>query len=383
MTVAPTLADSSGASIGFVWEGLPMYAAREINALARFDNLVVTVVGSRPPFPTGAIDRACRFPIHWHDGSASPPSWRDMATRLPDIVFTSGWAFPLCNTLAAEARSQGSKIVCMADNRLRHTLRQWLGAVRFRLGLRRRFDRFFVPGKGARSLMRFFGVPDTHVREGLYGADAALFKANMAALQRPKTILYVGQMIERKGVDVLLQGFHDSGLQSLGWRLRCIGDGPLSTQAAATPGCDHLPFCDADEVARHLADARLFILPSRNDNWGVALHEAALSGCVLAASSTVGATCELMPSESPLKFTPGSATAIRDALRYASALSDEASDAISEATHARAGDFGPARLAREVAGFVADLTGVRLTGGVALEGGQACDRAANGAISKA
>jgi len=210
-----------------------------------------------------------------------------------------------------------------------------------------------------------------------------LFKATTAASQRPKTILFVGQMIERKGVDVLLRGFQDSRLASQGWRLRCIGDGPLSKQAAATPGCDHLPFCDADDVARHLANARLFVLPSRNDNWGVALHEAALSGCMLSASSTVGATSELMPKDSPLKFTPGSATAMRDALLYASSLPDEAIDAISEATHARAGDFGPTRFVREVAGFVADLTGVRLTGGVGLDAGQACDRAANAAISKA
>ena len=372
----------SGISIGFVWEGLPMYAAREIRALAVFENLAVTVVGSRPPFPVAEIDRTSPFPIHWYDGVIDTPSWSEITPRTPDIVFSSGWAFPLCKRLAAEAKQQGRAVVCMADNRRRHTARQFLGAVRFRLGLRRRFDRFFVPGQGGRRLMRFFGVPDGHVREGLYGADPALFNATTAASSRSKTILFVGQMIDRKGVDVLLEGFRDSELESQGWRLRCIGDGPLAAQAAATPGCDHLPFCDADEVARHLADARLFILPSRNDNWGVALHEAALSGCVLAASSTVGATCELMPAESPLKFTPGSATAVRDALRYASALSDEAIDAISEATHARAGDFGPTRFAREVAGFVADLTGVRLTGGVGLEAGQVCDRAANAAISK-
>jgi glycosyltransferase involved in cell wall biosynthesis len=131
-------------------------------------------------------------------------------------------------------------------------------------------------------------------------------------------------------------------------------------------------------VAGHLADARLFILPSRNDNWGVALHEAALSRCLLAASSTVGATSELMPEDSPLKFAPGSAVAIRDALKHASGLTDEVTDSLADAAHARAGNFGPARFARELAGFVADLTGVRLTTGRSPEVGQARDGAAIG-----
>jgi glycosyltransferase involved in cell wall biosynthesis len=152
----------------------------------------------------------------------------------------------------------------------------------------------------------------------------------------------------------------------------------LASLAAATPGCEHLPFCDAAEVARHLADARLFILPSRNDNWGVALHEAALSRCLLAASSTVGATSELLPEDSPLKFSPGSAAAIRDALKHASTLSDKATDTLADAAHARAHDFGPARFAREVAGFVEDLTGVRLSAGRSSEVSQARDVAAMG-----
>lgn len=373
---------SSGVSVGFVWEGLPMYAAREIRALAAFGNLAVTVVGSRPPFPVAEIDRTSPFPIHWYDGANDVPSWADITPRTPDIVFSSGWAFPLCTRLAEEARHHGRAVVCMADNRRRHTVRQALGAVRFRLGLRRRYDRFFVPGQGGRSLMRFFGVPDRHVREGLYGADAALFNAMTPASRRPKTILFVGQMIERKGVDVLLEGFRASGLQSQGWRLRCIGDGPLSMQATATPGCEHLPFRDAAEVARQLADARLFILPSRNDNWGVALHEAALSRCLLAASSTVGATSELMPDDSPLKFAPGSAVAIRDALRHASTLPDESIDGLADAAHGRAGNFGPARFASEVAGFVADLTGVTLTTGRSVEVGQTRDVAAVGGTSR-
>ena len=370
---------SPAVSIGFVWEGLPMYAAREIRALTAFENLSVTVVGSRPPFPTAEIDATSPFPIHWYDSATAQPSWANIVPRTPDIVFSSGWAFPVCKRLAAEAKQQGRAVVCMSDNRLRQTFRQFLGAVRFRLGLRGRFDRFFVPGQGGRSLMRFFGVPDGHVREGLYGADPALFNATTAASRRSKTILFVGQMIERKGVDVLLEGFRTSRLESLGWRLRCIGNGPLATLAAATPGCEHLPFCDAAEVARHLADARLFILPSRNDNWGVALHEAALSRCLLAATSTVGATSELMPETSPLKFAPGSAAAICDALKHASTLSDEATDALADAAHARAHDFGPARFAREVAGFVEDLTGVRLMTGRSLEVGQARDAAPMGA----
>ncbi|MFM7291817.1 MAG: glycosyltransferase family 4 protein [Planctomycetia bacterium] len=361
----PTQETKSGprVSVAFAWQGLPMYAARQIRALEMFENLSVTVVGTRPPFPTAEIEAALSQPIHWFDGGTARASWNALLPRAPDIVFSTGWAFPLCKALAVEAKQQGRPVICMVDNRRRNTLRQCVGAIRFRLGMRRRFDRFFVPGTGARRLMRFFGVPDSHVREGLYGADPALFSAATPASRRPKTILFVGQMIERKGVDVLLDGFRRSGLHHEGWRLCCIGDGPLAKTAESAPGCRHVPFSDAVEVSRRLADARVFILPSRDDNWGVSLHEAALSRCLLAASTTVGATLELMPGDSPLKFEPGNAQAICDALRHAAALGPDAIDANADAAHERARHFGPARFAREVAGFVQELTGVTLLGG--------------------
>ena len=61
-----------------------------------------------------------------------------------------------------------------------------------------------------------------------------------------------------------------------------------------------------------------------------------------------------------------------------STLSDEATDALADASHARAHEFGPARFAREVAGFVEDLAGVRLTTGRSLGVDQARDAAAIG-----
>jgi len=271
------------------------------------------------------------------------------------VVFSTGWAFPFCNALAADAKRAARPVICMADNRWRGNFRQFLGAMRFRAGLRQRYDGFLVPGRAATDLMHYFGVPDDRLWQGLYGADPAIFGEGPPVGDRPREIVYVGQMVHRKGVDVLLEAFRRSGIADRDWLLRTVGNGPLDGAARATPGCIHHPFLSTPRVANLLRAAAICVLPSRDDNWGVALHEGALAGAVIVASDAVGAAQDLIPEGSERVVKAADPAALsrvfqRLAAAEVAELEQHAHDGL-----ARANAFGPARFVTTVNNIVGNL----------------------------
>lgn len=341
--------------VGFVWHGYPMYAARLLRRLATASDIELVVVATLPPFPIEPITAASPCPVSWHDRGATPPRWKAICGQIPDVVLSTGWAFPFCNSLAGEAKRGGKPVVCMADNRRRRTIRQILGAIRFRTGLRARYDGVLVPGLAAAELMHFFGLPKTRVWQGLYGADPDIFVNGPPIADRAREIVFVGQMVHRKGVDVLLEAFSRSGIAEQGWSLRTVGDGPLAKAAMATPGCIHHHFLPPEAVAALLGSAKVSVLPSRDDNWGVALHEAALAGCVIVATDAVGAGKDLLKAGSLLIVRAGDAASLANSLRSLAATDDSALQRYASESKNRAAAFGPARFANAVSDIVHTL----------------------------
>ena len=331
----------------FVWHGFPPYAARLVGALAKTGIVDLHVVASRPPFPVKQIENAARAPITWLDPAKQTPHLNQIVPNDPQLVFSSGWAFAYCNELAKSARNKGASVFAMVDNRRRHTTRQILGCIRFRTGLRHRFDGFLVPGKSATSLLEFFGVSREKIWQGLYGADPSIFACDVPLSARCKRIVFVGQMVERKGVDVLLRAFTSSGIVKAGWSLTMIGRGPLESQAQATSGVTHYPLLASEEIATHLHEAQVFAFPSRDDNWGVALHEAALAGCYLVTTDAVGAAADIMPaavgSRAGSIISPGSISSLTDAFRHIANADPLAMQSAASRSQHAAQSFGPAR----------------------------------------
>lgn len=107
-------------------------------------------------------------------------------------------------------------------------------------------------------------------------------------------IVYLGQLIERKGVDVLLYAL--AALTDLNWRLTLIGSGDQRealTALAKRLGLENrlvLHSALENAVAMDLvAQSDLFVLPSRHDGWGVVVNEALLRGVPVICSDHCGA----------------------------------------------------------------------------------------------
>jgi glycosyltransferase involved in cell wall biosynthesis len=137
-----------------------------------------------------------------------------------------------------------------------------------------------------------------------YFCDLTRFR--MADQARPPrrsddvTILFSGQLIDRKGVDVLLAAFVAAARQNTRLRVKLLGAGPERARYEAMvpedlshrvtfvghKGPEHLP----DEFAR----ADVFCLPSRHDGWGVVVNEALGAGLPIIVSNAVGAGRDLV-----------------------------------------------------------------------------------------
>lgn len=118
-----------------------------------------------------------------------------------------------------------------------------------------------------------------------------------AAKSAQTEILFVGQLIQRKGVDVLLDACRPLLAEYANFHLTLIGDGDqraaLEAQAAAAGFQGRITFAGAmtaDDVQAHMAAADLLALPSRWDGWGMVVNEALMVSVPAAVSTQCGAS---------------------------------------------------------------------------------------------
>ena len=136
----------------------------------------------------------------------------------------------------------------------------------------------------------------------------------------PVQILYLGQLVERKGVDILLDAL--GALQDLDWAATLLGGGDQKDALAAqanTLGIGgrvtfHAPMENALAMQK-VAASDLFVLPSRHDGWGVVVNEALLRGVPVVCSDRCGASDLIREPWRGETFKSGSAPSLASVLR--------------------------------------------------------------------
>ncbi len=145
------------------------------------------------------------------------------------------------------------------------------------------------------------------------------------ALQRPPrpagapfTLLFCGQLVHRKGVDVLAEAFGRAAREEPRLRLLLAGEGPerAALARALPPGRfelrGHLPW---EALPALYAEADALVLPSRHDGWGLVVNEALASGIPVVATTAVGAATDLLrDGEAGFLVPPADAPALTAAL---------------------------------------------------------------------
>lgn len=156
---------------------------------------------------------------------------------------------------------------------------------------------------------------------GYFRARASNCVAPMDAGERPPGIsaVFVGQVIERKGLDVLLTAL-GSGLPHVS--LQVIGDGTMrpacERQVLALGLQDRVVFegvLPAESIPERIARADVLILPSRWDGWGLVVNEALAAGVPVIVSDRCGAAEVIHHGLNGYVFRSGQADDLRRCLR--------------------------------------------------------------------
>jgi glycosyltransferase involved in cell wall biosynthesis len=134
--------------------------------------------------------------------------------------------------------------------------------------------------------------------------------------------LFCGQMIERKGVDLLLAAFAQLVEANLDARLLLVGreaDLPRFLDAVkpeARARITYAGFQPPDALPRYFAQADVSVLPSRYEGWGVVVNQALGAGLPVICSDAVGAGQDLVEDDiNGLKFENDNAAALADKMR--------------------------------------------------------------------
>ncbi len=121
----------------------------------------------------------------------------------------------------------------------------------------------------------------------------------------------LGRFVPKKGFDVLLRAAAEAAGESASFTLEIAGDGP--ERAALRALAERLGIADrvvfhgwVDDAAGFLADADLFVLPSRAEPFGLVVLEAMACGVPIVATRVSGpletldeSTALLVPSDDP------------------------------------------------------------------------------------
>jgi glycosyltransferase involved in cell wall biosynthesis len=170
------------------------------------------------------------------------------------------------------------------------------------------------------------GIPARQITLHHIGVDTERFRASGAPLpQRPRRILFVGRLVEKKGCEILLQALAILRATIPGVELRVVGDGPLGASLRRNAAQLRLPaqFLGAlphAAVRANLDEARVLCAPSLQASNGDAeglpmvILEAAAMGVPVVTSAS------LAHGEGVLDGRTGYLCAQRDAAALAERL---------------------------------------------------------------
>ena len=140
--------------------------------------------------------------------------------------------------------------------------------------------------------------------------------------KKENILLFVGSLTDTKGCDVLIDAMHKVFEQEKKFRLIIIGEGPKKSdleRQAEILNIDHqITFLGAQSpsiVKKWMQKAKLFILPSRSEGFGVVLLEALACGtpCV---GSNVGGITDILNEDVGKLVTVGNSMELSSAILY-------------------------------------------------------------------
>ncbi len=145
-----------------------------------------------------------------------------------------------------------------------------------------------------------WGIPDNKIFVSLLTEDLNAYR-KIVRNRKKGRILYVGSMVERKGLDLLLNAL--SKVKEP-FELRIVGNGSEGEKAKLEHRLKQLQleeqvtfagFKEGDLLMEEYRQADLFVLPTREDCFGLVLLEAAAAGIPIVTSKYADGAYDILP----------------------------------------------------------------------------------------
>lgn len=273
------------------WEGFPVCGLLITKVVKAFPDLVV--VATKPSVPFKGLEKILGKKIHWLENANDIWEDRHLFEDRNLIIHTGWWHAGWKKYSKYLKKKNNAKVVVVVDNNFKFNIRQFLGAVYFRIFMSKRFDAVFVPGREGVKLLKFLGCRRDKIHTGNYGAFEEIFFQTKPINERKNQFLFVGQLIKRKGVDIMIQAFREYRKEGGSWNLKILGDGPME-KICQGPGIVLEGFTQPHLVSSEMNDAKVLVLVSREEHWGTVVCEAAACGMGLITSRYVGSSSDLV-----------------------------------------------------------------------------------------
>lgn len=190
-----------------------------------------------------------------------------------------------------------------------------------------RFD--YVFGMGTNAVL-YYKSWSKHWKVFLFGYCLDL-QTNYSLNQHDKSFrfLYVGSLIKRKDVALLLKSIRDTSNSSI-FTLDIIGDGPehisLQKYVDRNELNDRITFIGKlpmTEIHERLSDYDVLVLPSMHDGWGAVINEGLQSGLFIVSSDNCGAKTLIENSDRGIIFKNRKLKSLSAALQNCIDYSDD------------------------------------------------------------
>jgi len=223
-------------------------------------------------------------------------------SRKYDVILLGGYSSPTMMLAIARMRLRRVKfgIVCdgilpREDSKQKKALKTWLvSSASFWLSSGRVTTAQLLKYGAVEE--RIYEYPFSSVREAEIADPKDITPEHkrtckdLIGCKEEKLILYVGQLIHRKGVDVLLEAFKK--LDAPNTRLVIVG-GDTGRQC----GDDRISFVEfqkKEELPVYYRAADVFVLPTREDIWGLVVNEALANGVPVVTTDRCGAGLQML-----------------------------------------------------------------------------------------
>jgi len=236
--------------------------------------------------------------------------WKAILRYKPDIVITSGYdtfaywqAFLYCKLFKKKYILWNGSTLLSAGR-----INGFIGKIKQMII--RGADRYIAYGKKATEYLTHMGASKEYIHVGINTVDMSWFRKKATELHQDKNIrkersrypkilmLYVGQLINRKGIYQLLKALNDLHDSNVG--LLIVGSGPQERELRQFCQDQNLEnvyfegFKQQEALLRYYALADVLILPSFKEVWGLVINEALASGVYVLCSKYAGAAYDLI-----------------------------------------------------------------------------------------